>query len=110
MREIIQSLSTGKTKVEDIPAPSISDQEVLIKTKASIISAGTEKMLVEFGKANFISKIKKQPDKVIDVLEKIKNDGLIDTLESVKSKLDQPISLGYSNVGIIQKIGKNVIK
>ena len=108
MREIIQSLSTGKTKVEDIPAPSISDQEVLIKTKASIISAGTEKMLVEFGKANFISKIKKQPDKVIDVLEKIKNDGLINTLESVKSKLDQPISLGYSNVGIIQKVGKNV--
>ena len=108
MREIIQSLSTGKTKVEDIPAPSISDQEVLIKTKASIISAGTEKMLVEFGKANFISKIKKQPDKVIDVLGKIKNDGLIDTLESVKNKLDQPISLGYSNVGIIQKVGKNV--
>jgi len=108
MREIIQSLSTGKTKVEDIPSPSISEQEVLIKTKASIISAGTEKMLVEFGKANLISKIRKQPDKVIDVLEKIKNDGLINTLESVKSKLDQPISLGYSNVGIIQKVGRKV--
>lgn len=108
MKEVIQSLSSGKTSVEEIPCPAISNQEILIRTKASIISAGTEKMLVEFGKANYLEKIKKQPDKVKDVLSKIKNDGILNTYESVRSKLDQPMPLGYSNVGIVEKIGSKV--
>ena len=108
MKEIIQSISSGKTSVEEIPCPAITNQEILIRTKASIISAGTEKMLVEFGKANYLSKIKKQPDKVKDVLNKIKSDGISSTFEAVKTKLDQPISLGYSNVGIVEKVGSKV--
>ena len=110
MKEVIQSLSSGKTSVEEIPCPAISNQEILIRTKASIISAGTEKMLVEFGKANYLEKIKTQPDKVKDVLSKIKNDGILNTFETVRSKLDQPISLGYSYVGIVEKVGSKVRK
>ena len=105
MKQILQSLGSGKTEIVDVPIPSFAFNQLLIKTSVSLISAGTERMLLSFGKAGSIGKIKQQPEKVKQVLEKIKTDGLITTFEAVKSKLDQPISLGCCNVGRVIGIG-----
>lgn len=81
---------------------------LLIRTRASVISAGTERMLIDFGKANWIDKARQQPDKVRTVLDKVRTDGLAATLESVRAKLDQPIPLGYSNAGVVLEVGPGV--
>ncbi len=108
MKKIIQSLKTGVVELVEVPVPSISENEVLIQTSNSLISSGTERMLLEFGRSNILAKAKGQPEKVKMVLQKIKTDGLIPTLEAVSSKLDEPISLGYCNVGRVVEVGKNV--
>ena len=91
MKQIIQSFKTGETLLEDIPAPQVSRGTVLIKTSRSLVSLGTERMLVEFGKSNLLQKARQQPDKVKQVLDKIKTDGLLPTLEAVFNKLGQPL-------------------
>lgn len=108
MKQIIQSFKTGETILEELPAPRVSRGTVLIRTSHSLVSLGTEKMLVEFGKANLIQKAKQQPDKVKMVLEKIKSDGLLPTLETVFNKLGQPLPLGYCNVGFVEEVGEGV--
>jgi len=91
-----------------LPAPRADRGEVLIQTRASVISAGTERMLVEFSKANLIRKAGQQPDKIKQVLDKIKTDGLMPTLETIFRKLDQPLPLGYCNAGIVLEVGPGV--
>lgn len=108
MKQIIQSFKTGQTLLEDIPAPQVSQGCVLIQTKRSLVSLGTERMLVEFGRSSLLQKAKQQPDKVKQVLGKIKSDGLIPTLQAVNNKLEQPLPLGYCNVGKIIAVGENV--
>ncbi len=108
MLQLIQSLSSGETKVIDLPSPAIKSGHILIKTTFSLISSGTERMILEFAKGSFLEKIKQQPEKASQVLDKIKSDGIVSTFESVQSKLDQPIELGYCNVGIVVSIGSNV--
>lgn len=99
MKHLIQSLKNGNLELIDTPMPSLKKGEILVKNTLSLISPGTEKMMLEFGNANYIDKVRQQPDKAKMVLNKIKTDGLNQTIESVKNKLDQPISLGYSTVG-----------
>ena len=108
MKQILQSLKTGKTEISEVPLPAVHDREVLVQTQNSLVSAGTERMLVEFGKAGWIEKAKQQPDKVKMVLDKIKSDGLAPTIESVFAKLEQPLPLGYCNAGKIMQVGKGV--
>ena len=108
MKQIIQSFKTGETILEEIPAPTIRKGSVLIETTYSLVSLGTEKMLVEFGKSNLISKARQQPDKVKQVLDKIKTEGLLPTLEAVFNKLEQPLPLGYCNVGRVIGVGEGV--
>jgi predicted dehydrogenase/threonine dehydrogenase-like Zn-dependent dehydrogenase len=108
LKQIIQNLKTGKVEVASIPIPTGNDGQLLIKTNRTLISAGTERMLVEFGKAGWIEKARMQPDKVRMVLNKIKTDGLQATVDTVLSKLDQPLSLGYCNVGEVVEVGKGV--
>ncbi|MDA9897371.1 bi-domain-containing oxidoreductase [Alphaproteobacteria bacterium] len=108
MRQIIQDLKTGKVEVAQLPIPSIKNGQLLIKTSSTLISAGTERMLIEFGKAGWIEKARMQPDKVRMVLDKIKTDGLEPALGAVFNKLDQPLPLGYCNVGVVTEIGKGV--
>ena len=108
MKQIIQSFKTGETLLEDIPAPQVRVGALLIETTHSLVSLGTEKMLVEFGKANLIEKARQQPDKVKQVLDKIKSDGLMPTLEAVFNKLGQPLPLGYCNVGRVLAVGAGV--
>jgi predicted dehydrogenase/threonine dehydrogenase-like Zn-dependent dehydrogenase len=108
MKQIIQSFKTGETTLEEVPAPQVKRGQVLIQTTKSLVSLGTERMLVEFGKSNLISKARQQPDKVKMVLDKIKTDGLIPTLETVFNKLGEPLPLGYCNVGVVLEVGDGV--
>lgn len=108
MKQILQSLTTGKTEVHEIPAPAPQAGKLLIQTNASLVSAGTERMLVEFGQANWLGKARQQPDKVRQVLDKARTDGILTTLDAVQSKLDQPLPLGYCNVGTVIDVGKGV--
>lgn len=108
MKQIIQSFKTGETILEEVPAPIVSSGCVLIKTSKSLVSLGTERMLVEFGKASLIQKARQQPDKVKQVLDKIKTDGLLPTLEAVFNKLGSPLPLGYCNVGEVIAVGNGV--
>jgi predicted dehydrogenase/threonine dehydrogenase-like Zn-dependent dehydrogenase len=108
MKQLIQDLKNGNTLLEEVPAPQVKAGSVLIKTTHSLVSLGTERMLVEFGKASLIDKARQQPDRVKDVLNKMKTDGILPTLEAVFNKLNQPLPLGYCNVGIVQEIGKGV--
>lgn len=108
MKQILQDMAKGGTTVTTSPAPSLSANTINIATTVSLISAGTERMLVDFGKSSMLDKARQQPDKVKMVLEKVKTDGLATTIEAVQSKLAQPIPLGYCNVGTVVEAGKNV--
>jgi len=108
MRQVIQSLKTGAIEVADVPCPKVTKGKVLIRTSCSLVSAGTERMLIEFGKAGWLEKARQQPDKVRQVIEKIKTDGFLTTFEAVKNKLDQPLPLGYCNVGKVIGLGEGV--
>lgn len=108
MKQIIQDLSSGETILAELPAPAIRSGQLLIKTHRSLVSLGTEKMLVDFGKAGWISKARSQPEKVKQVLEKIKSDGLKPTLDAVFRKLGEPLPLGYCNAGEVIGVGRGV--
>ena len=108
MKQILQSLKTGVTETAEVPCPAVQRGQILIRSSVTLVSAGTERMLVEFGKAGWIDKARQQPDKVRMVLDKIKTDGLMPTVEAVFNKLDQPLPLGYCNVGAVLDIGSGV--
>ncbi|WP_417458935.1 bi-domain-containing oxidoreductase [Kordiimonas sp.] len=106
MQIVLQNLGSGRTVVAKVPVPSLKRGHLLIETQASLISAGTERMLVDFGRSSYLEKARQQPEKVKMVLEKIKTDGLMPTIDAVRSKLDQPIPMGYSNVGRVIAVGR----
>ncbi len=109
MRQVLQNMSTGETSLQEVPTPKNAYNGVLIKSSKSLISIGTEKMLVDFGKSNILQKARQQPEKVKMVLGKVKTDGLMATIDAVKSKLDQPLPLGYCNVGKIIEVGSGAV-
>ena len=108
MLQILQDLKNGKTEVLDVPIPNISSNNVLIESSVSLVSAGTERMVVDFAKASYLNKAKKQPEKVRQVIEKVKTDGLISTYETISARLAELQPLGYSNVGHVVAIGDSV--
>jgi threonine dehydrogenase-like Zn-dependent dehydrogenase len=108
LKQILQDMNKGVTYIAEAPSPFINRQTLLINTKVSLISSGTERMLVGFGKASYIDKARQQPEKVKMVLEKIQTDGLMTTIEAVQSKLAQPLPLGYCNVGVVAEVGAGV--
>ncbi|HIL03830.1 MAG TPA: dehydrogenase, partial [Candidatus Thioglobus autotrophicus] len=110
MKQILQNLSNGETSVVDVPCPNNTKSNVLIATKNTVVSAGTERMLVDFGKANYIDKARQQPDKVKMVLNKVVTDGLMTTIDAVRSKLDQPLPLGYCNAGVVLESDADSLK
>ncbi|MFC6439596.1 bi-domain-containing oxidoreductase [Bowmanella sp. JS7-9] len=101
MYQVVQDINSGTTEIIEIPKPINKSHHCLIKTNLTLISSGTEKMLVDFGKSGLIGKALGQPEKVKMVLEKVKTDGLAATYSAVKTKLDEPMQLGYCNVGTI---------
>lgn len=108
MKQVFQSVKSGDTTIEEVPCPSCKPGHVLVRTAYTLISAGTERMLVDFGKSSYLDKARKQPEKVQMVLDKVKTDGLFQTIDAVRSKLDQPMPMGYSNVGVVIAVGDGV--
>jgi len=108
LKQLLQSLKSGSIEVASVPSPQVTRGQLLVRSTCTLISSGTERMLVDFGKANFIDKARQQPEKVRMVLDKIKTDGLLPTIEAVLNKLDQPLPMGYCNVGVIAGIGAEV--
>ena len=108
MRQVLQSLRDGSTEVADVPSPGSRRGHLLIRTERTLVSAGTERMMVEFGKAGWIQKAMQQPDKVRMVWDKMWTDGIQPTIEAVFGKLDQPLPLGYCNVGTVIDVGAGV--
>ena len=108
MKQVLQSLSNGRTQVVDVPCPQVKPGHVLIRSRVSLISAGTERMLLDFGKAGWLNKARQQPDKVRMVLDKIKTDGLVSTVDAVRAQLNEPAAMGYCNVGTVLEAGAGV--
>lgn len=108
MKQIMQNLSTGETELVEAPTPRVRPGSLLIDASISLVSTGTERMLVDFGKASLVSKARQQPEKVKQVLNKVRTDGLLTTIDAVRSKLSQPIALGYCHVGRVSEVGSGV--
>jgi threonine dehydrogenase-like Zn-dependent dehydrogenase len=108
LKQLLQDLRIGKVECAEVPDPLVKAGHLLIATERSLISSGTERMLVEFGKAGWLDKARQQPDKVRQVLQKIGTDGVIPTVEAVLAKLDQPLPLGYCNCGTVLEVGQVV--
>lgn len=108
MKQLLQNIKNGKTTIEDVPIPTPRDGQALVKVSASLVSAGTERMVVEFAEKNLISKARSRPDLVKQVLDKAKREGITPTLQAAFNRLDQPMALGYSSAGTIIALGKNM--
>ena len=107
MKQILQSFKTGEMWLAEVPAPLCKAKGAVVKTAASFVSAGTERMLAEFAKKGLIGKALQMPDQVKKVLRKMKTEGVFATLEKVQAKLDQPIPLGYSSAGVVVEAGRD---
>lgn len=108
MKQLIQSFKTGELGLFDVPAPICHENGALIRTTVSLVSAGTEKMLVDFAKKSMLAKAKDRPDLVKQVVDKMKKEGVKNTLEKVFTKLDTPIPLGYSLAGRVLEVGSSM--
>ena len=101
MRFLQQGLADGAVTIVDGPAPRGSQTDVVVRSIASVVSAGTERMLADFGRASYLSKARQQPDRVREVVGKARTDGVLATVDAVRAKLATPILLGYANCGIV---------
>jgi predicted dehydrogenase len=107
MRQLFQNFKTGATELIECPYPQCKKGHMVVESRVSLISLGTERMLVEFSKSNLLQKAKQQPDKVKQVLDKIKTDGLLQTIGTVMERLDEPLPLGYCNAGVVIEAGSD---
>jgi predicted dehydrogenase len=105
MKQLLQNMRDGKTTVVDTPTPTPRVGQALVKVSASLVSAGTERMLVEFGEKSLVGKARSRPDLVRQVLDKARREGLIPTVRATFNRLDQPMALGYSSAGVIVALG-----
>ena len=108
MKQVLQDLKTGKVTLAEVPVPIPGPSRVLVQTHSSVISSGTERMLLEFGRASMLGKARQQPDKFKQTIEKLSTDGLLVTIDAVRSKLEQPLELGYCNAGTVVEVGSAV--
>lgn len=108
MKQVIQSFKTGELTVSDVPAPSARSGGVLVRNRASLVSAGTERMIVDFAEKNLLQKARSRPDLVRQTLDKAKREGLLATFDAVQNRLDKPMSLGYSSAGVVLDVGERV--
>jgi predicted dehydrogenase/threonine dehydrogenase-like Zn-dependent dehydrogenase len=108
MKQLLQNMRDGKTEIADVPVPQIRPGMALVRTVVSLVSAGTERMVVEFAEKSLVGKARSRPDLVRQLIDKAKREGILTTLESALNRLEQPIALGYSSAGIIVEIGKGL--
>jgi predicted dehydrogenase/threonine dehydrogenase-like Zn-dependent dehydrogenase len=108
MKQMFQSVRTGESTVLEVPVPAVVPGYVLVRNAASLVSAGTERMVIEFAEKSMIAKAKARPDLVRQVLDKARREGALNTLDAVRSRLDQPLSLGYSSAGTVVAVGEGI--
>ncbi|MGQ9818156.1 MAG: bi-domain-containing oxidoreductase [bacterium] len=108
MKQVIQNIRNGKLSVVEVPDPVVKKGYVLIANAVSVVSAGTEKAVIELGKKSLLGKARERPDQVRRVLEKLRNEGLISTIAQVRERLDEPLAMGYSSAGIVLACGEGV--
>jgi predicted dehydrogenase len=108
MKQLLQSISTGQAKVVDVPAPRAGRGQVLVRVHYSLVSAGTERMVMEFAEKNLVQKAMARPDLVKQVVEKAKREGWLATIDTVRNRLDSDMVLGYSNAGVVIEVGEGV--
>ena len=108
MKQLLQNIKTGKSIVEDVPVPTPREGQALVKVQASLVSAGTERMVVEFAEKSLVGKARSRPDLVKQVVDKARREGLVNTAQAAFNRLDQPMALGYSSAGTIVELGKHM--
>lgn len=108
MKQLLQNVKNGNTSVEEVPVPSPREGMALVRVSASLVSAGTERMIVEFAEKNLVGKARSRPDLVKQVIDKARREGIVPTLQAAFNRLDQPMTLGYSSAGTIVALGKNM--
>lgn len=108
MKQLLQNIKTGKATIEDVPMPTPREGQALVKVEASLVSAGTERMVVEFAEKSLVGKARSRPDLVKQVLDKAKREGVVNTMQAAFNRLDQPMALGYSSAGTIIALGKKM--
>src|SRR5512143_285387 len=108
MKQLLQNMRNGKTAVEEIPVPSPRPGTALVRTAASLVSAGTERMVVEFARQSLAGKARLRPDLARQVLDRARREGLVNTVQAAFSRLDQPMALGYSSSGTIVELGSGM--
>jgi predicted dehydrogenase/threonine dehydrogenase-like Zn-dependent dehydrogenase len=109
MKQLLQNVKTGKSIIENVPVPTPREGQALVKVEASLVSVGTERMVVEFAEKSLVGKARSRPDLVKQVMDKARREGLVNTAQAAFNRLDQPMALGYSSAGTIVALGKNTI-
>src|SRR5574338_1631316 len=108
MKQLLQNMRDGKAVVEEVPPPTARRGMALVQTAASLVSAGTERMVVEFAEKSLVGKARSRPDLVRQVLDKARREGLLPTIQATFNRLDQPMALGYSSAGVVAAAGKGM--
>jgi predicted dehydrogenase len=108
MKQLLQNMRDGKALVAEVPTPSVRRGFALVRTAASLVSAGTERMVVEFAEKNLVGKARSRPDLVRQVLDKARREGILPTLRATFNRLDQPMALGYASAGVIEALGEGM--
>jgi predicted dehydrogenase len=108
MKQVLQSMRTGETIVAEVPVPAVRPNTALVRNAASLVSAGTERMLVEFGAKSLLGKARSRPDLVRQVVHKARREGILSAIEAAFNRLEQPIALGYSTAGVIAQLGEGL--
>ena len=108
MKQVLQNIRSGKTSVEDVPAPAVRAGFALVRTAASLVSSGTERSIVDFAEKGLLGKARARPDLVKQVMERARREGVLSTARAALNRLDQPMALGYSSAGTILTLGSGM--
>src|SRR4030066_129679 len=108
MKQLLQNINSGVTEVVEVPIPQVQAGMALVHTRSSLVSAGTERMLVEFAGKSLVGKARSRPDLVRQLVDKARREGVLSTVEAAFNRLDQPMPLGYSSAGGIEEVGEGV--
>ena len=109
LKQVLQSLKDGSSRVVDVPVPELKPGHILIRTTRTLVSVGTERMLLKFGRANFLGKALQKPEKLKQAAIKARTDGLLSTVGAIRGQLNSPLPMGYCNVGVVEEIGEGVV-